>query len=121
MDVFHAHYHFAPAVRANGLLFLSGQLGLTDIETASLAEGLAAQIDLAFQNIGKVLDAAGRDYSAVVEINSFHVGPLPDQMPVFIEALARVFGAPYPAWTAVEVAGLALPGALVEIKAIATA
>jgi enamine deaminase RidA (YjgF/YER057c/UK114 family) len=121
METFHSHYHFAPAVRANGLLFLSGQLGLIDLQNPTLADGVAAQIDAALRNIGKVLEAAGRDYSAVLEINSFHVGSLGEHMPLFVDALARFFGAPYPAWTSVEVAGLAFPGALVEVKAIALA
>ncbi|MEQ5837962.1 MULTISPECIES: RidA family protein [Paraburkholderia] len=121
MEIFHSHYHFAPAVRANGLLFLSGQIGLINIETPTLADGLTAQIDSALQNIGRVLEAAGRDYSSVVEINSFHVGPLGDHMPLFVEALAKFFDEPYPAWTSFEVSGLAFPGALVEVKAIALA
>lgn len=121
MEIFHDHYHFAPAIRAGGLLFMSGQLGLTDLAPPTLADGLAAQIDSALTNLGKVLEAAGRGYADVVEINSFHVGPLDDHMPLFVEALARFFGAPYPAWTAVGVASLAMPGALVEIKATALA
>jgi 2-iminobutanoate/2-iminopropanoate deaminase len=119
MEHFHDHYHFAPAVRAGGLLFLSGQIGLVD--GRRIADGLAGQIDHAWKNIGKVLDAAGRDYAAVVEITSFHVGPLSEHAPLFIEALARTFGAPYPAWTAVEVSGLAFDGALVEVKVTALA
>jgi 2-iminobutanoate/2-iminopropanoate deaminase len=121
MEIFHDHYHFAPAVRGGGLLFVSGQLGLTDLAPPMLADGLAAQIDSALTNLGKVLEAAGRGYADVLELGSFHVGPLDDHMPLFVEALARFFGAPYPAWTAVGVASLAIPGALVEIKATALA
>jgi 2-iminobutanoate/2-iminopropanoate deaminase len=121
MEIFHTHYRFAPAVRAGGLLFLSGQLGLLDIGSVTLADGLAAQIDSALRNIGKVLTEAGRDYDAIVEINSFHVGALSDHMPLFVEAIGRFFNAPYPAWTSCEVSSLAVPGALVEIKATAVA
>lgn len=119
MEHLHEHYRFAPAVRAGGLLFVSGQVGLVDGRT--LADGVAAQIDCAFKNIGQVLEAAGRDYSAIVEINSFHVGRLDEHAAPFIEALGRFFDAPYPAWTAVEISGLAVAGALVEIKAVALA
>ena len=38
------YYHFAPAVRAGGLLFLSGQLGQA-VEGLTLADGAAGQID----------------------------------------------------------------------------
>lgn len=119
MEHLHDHYHFAPAVRAGGLLFLSGQIGL--IDGRALAEGLPAQIDHAWRNIGRVLEAAGCDYGAVVEITTFHVGPLSEHAPAFIEALSRTFTAPYPAWTAVEVSGLAVDGALVEVKVTALA
>jgi 2-iminobutanoate/2-iminopropanoate deaminase len=118
MEHFHARFHFAPAVRAGGLLFVSGQLGMVDRRT--LADGLAGQIDFALKNIGQVLEAAGLDYSHIVELGSFHVGPIGEHVPLFVDALARVFAEPYPAWTAVEVSGLAVPGALVEVKATAT-
>ena len=56
----------------------------------------------------------------MVEINSFHVGSLGDQMPLFVDALARFFGQTYPAWTAVEWRVYNFQ-ALVEVKATALA
>lgn len=112
------NFHFAPAIKSGGLLFVSGQLGRT--AEGKLAEGVKAQVDCAFEAIGRVLEAAGCNFSAIVELGSFHVGPLDEHMPACVDAIARYIGEPYPAWTAVGVTGLALPGALVEIKAIAT-
>tara|TARA_B100002003_G_scaffold168347_1_gene156393 strand:- start:337 stop:738 length:402 start_codon:yes stop_codon:yes gene_type:complete len=118
-------YRFSPAVRAGGLLHLSGQLGLVSLTPPELAQGAAGQIAAAFDLQARVLKEAGRDWSAVIEIMSFHVagpeGGLPAQMPLMMAALGERFAEPYPAWTAVEVAGLALPGALVEIRMVALA
>jgi enamine deaminase RidA (YjgF/YER057c/UK114 family) len=119
MEAMYRHYHFAPALKAGGFLFVSGQLGLKPDMT--VADGISEQIDCAFAAIGMILGAAGADFSSIVEISSFHVGPLVIHMPAFINALARVVGEPFPAWTAVEVSGLALPDAVVEIKATALA
>jgi enamine deaminase RidA (YjgF/YER057c/UK114 family) len=113
------NFHFAPAIKAGGLLFISGQLGLTPERRP--ADGIPAQIDLAFESIGRILGEAGLDYSAIVELGSFHVGPLADHMPAMVGAIAQTVGEPYPAWTAIEVSGLAVTGALVEIKATALA
>ena len=118
-------YRFSPAVRAGGLLHLSGQLGLVSLTPPELAEGAEAQIAAAFDLQAQVLAEAGRDAAAVLEITSYHVtgpeGGLPEQMPMMMAAIARRFAEPYPAWTAVEVAGLALPGATVELRMLALA
>ena len=119
MEALYRHYHFSPAMKAGGLLFVSGQLGFNSDMT--LASGIAAQTEQAFKIIGATLAAGQCSLSSIVDISSFHVGPLSLHMPVFINALARVVGEPYPAWTAVEVAGLALPDAVVEIKVVALA
>jgi enamine deaminase RidA (YjgF/YER057c/UK114 family) len=111
--------HYAPAIRAGGLLFISGQVGRG--LDGKFAEGPAAQIDLALENLGHVLRAAGRDFGDVVEITSFHVGDMAEHGPPFVEAIPRVFPEPYPAWTAVQVSGLAHPRLVVEIKAVAIA
>ncbi|SFH69521.1 Rid family hydrolase [Albimonas pacifica] len=118
-------YRFTPAIRAGGLLHLSGQLGLVSLTPPELAQGAAGQIAAAFDLQAQVLKEAGRGWEAVVEIMSFHVagpeGGLPQQMPLMMAALGERFAEPCPAWTAVEVAGLALPGALVEIRMVALA
>ena len=54
----------------------------------------------------------------VIELTSYHLR-LNELLPVFIEVKEEFFSAPYPAWTAVGVAELGVPGALVEVKALA--
>jgi enamine deaminase RidA (YjgF/YER057c/UK114 family) len=48
-------------------------------------------------------------------MTTFHVG-LMEHLRAFVEAKDEVVGEPYPAWTAIGVSALAMPGALVEVK-----
>ncbi len=119
MERMYSRLHFSPAIRAGGLLIISGQVG-SDVDN-TIPDGAAAQIDVALANLGRVLREAGLDYDRVVEINSFHVGDMGGHMPHFVEAIPKHFPEPYPAWTAVQVAGLAHPKLIVEVKAVAIA
>lgn len=110
-------FHFVPGRTAGNLLFVSGQLGTNN---RVLADGLEAQIDAAFANLARVLAEAGRDLTAIVEIGSFHVGDVSQQVQAFAAAMKKHLPGNPPAWTAVGVTGLAMAGALVEVKAVAT-
>lgn len=77
------------------------------------------QFRQAFEKIGAVLEQAGVGFGAIVEMTTYHVG-LRQHFDVFSAVRAEYVIDPYPAWTAVEVAGLRREGALVEIKVVAT-
>jgi enamine deaminase RidA (YjgF/YER057c/UK114 family) len=109
-------FHFVPGRIAGNFLFISGQLGT---HNRVLAEGLEAQIDAAFGNLGRVLAEAGLDLGDIVEIGSFHVGDVSQHVQAFAAAMKRHLPGNPPAWTAVGVTGLAMAGALVEVKAVA--
>jgi enamine deaminase RidA (YjgF/YER057c/UK114 family) len=85
----------------------------------STAEGVAAQIDAALANLRLVLEAGDARLDGVVELTSFHVGDMAEHFEAIVPAIERTFPEPWPAWTAVQVAGLARPDLLVEIKAVA--
>ena len=55
---------------------------------------------------------------ATVEMTTFHVG-LAEHLAAFARVRAKWVQEPYPAWTAVGVAELAAPAALVEVKVVA--
>lgn len=116
MEPVYDHYHFAPAVRTGRWLRCSGMLG-TDERFAALPEP-EAQFAAAFENVKKVLAKAGLDFSDVVEMTTFHVG-LQQHLDTFLAVKDRHLAAPYPAWTAIGVVELAVPGALVEIRVTA--
>ena len=73
----------------------------------------------AFDKVAAVLAEAGLPLSAIAEMTSYHIG-LRDHFETFDRIRLDLFAPPAPAWTAVEVAGLRRPGALVEIRVVAT-
>jgi enamine deaminase RidA (YjgF/YER057c/UK114 family) len=116
MEMAYERFHFAPAVRAGGLLRCSGQLG-TDERFVAVAEP-EAQFVQAFENVRRVLAAAKLDFADVIEMTTFHVG-LREHLGAFVAVKDRYLAEPYPAWTAIGVVELAVPGALVEIRVTA--
>jgi len=113
-------WQFAPAVLAGGVIHISGQVGANPADM-SVPDELETQLANIFGAIELILAQAGAKPSDVFSLTSYHVGDLHAQMPVFIEAKSRFFGAPHPAWTAVGVSELALPGLMVEVSAMAVA
>ena len=107
---------FSQAIRANGFVFVSGQVGV-DPSTGRLVAGdVAAQTERALGNLEAVLAAAGSGLGRVVRTGVF-LKNMDDFSPMNAVYAARFGDAP-PARTTVEAARLPL-GALVEIDAIA--
>jgi enamine deaminase RidA (YjgF/YER057c/UK114 family) len=109
-------FGYSAAVRAGDFIYVSGQIGLNPDGT--MPHDAEPQIVNAFERLKAVLAAAGAELSDIVELVSYHVG-LQAQRAAFFEIKGRYIKEPYPAWTMLEVAGLARPGLLIEIKAIA--
>ncbi len=114
--------HYSQAVRANGFVFVSGQLGFLPPagpgQRPVLASGAAAQTQEALRSIQAILAAAGSSLSAVVNATVYipDVG-LWDEVNGVYEAC---FGAHRPARAIVPTRELHF-GALVEISVIAVA
>jgi enamine deaminase RidA (YjgF/YER057c/UK114 family) len=106
----------SPGVAAGGFVFLTGMTGAR--QDGTMPEDPAAQIRAAFDKIGEVLALDGLDHGAIVEMTSYHVG-LRGHFDLFNSIRSEYVCEPYPAWTAVEVAGLRREGAIVEIRAVA--
>jgi len=103
-------------IASNGHIFLTGMTGSN--ADGTMPDTLERQFINAFEKIGHVLALRDADHSNIVEMTSYHVG-IDDHFDIFSEVRARYVFAPYPAWTAVEVAGLRRKGANVEIRIIA--
>ena len=114
-DVFKT-FNYAPAVAAGGLLFVAGQIGLRADGTIPVS--VEEQIDLAFQRLGAILQAAGLGFEDLVELVSYHVD-IDKQLASFREIKDRYIKDNAPAWTILGVAALARPTLFVEIKAVA--
>jgi 2-iminobutanoate/2-iminopropanoate deaminase len=109
---------YSQAVKANGLLFLSGQIPL-DPATQQLIRGdVAAQTERVLQNITGILRAAGSSLAQVVKTTVF----LKDMndFTAMNEVYGHHFAADPPARSTVEVARLP-KDVLVEIDVIALA
>ncbi|MEM9779580.1 MAG: RidA family protein [Pseudomonadota bacterium] len=106
----------SPGVISNGHVFLTGVTG--SLPDGTMPLDLEAQIRNAFEKIGAVLAEADLTHAAIVEMTSYHVG-LSEHFDLFNTIRSDYVRDPFPAWTAVEVAGLRRPGAVVEIRVIA--
>lgn len=107
-------YGYAQTVRVGSTVWVSGQAGFGP---NGIPESVEDQSRLAFENLLLVLNAAGASLDDIVELTTYHTSM--NELPAFMAAKNAFIRAPYPAWTAVEVAGLAEPALKVEIKAVA--
>lgn len=107
---------YSQAIIHGGLVFVSGQLGLSPETGALISPSVNDQTAQALKNLEAVLRAAGASMRDVVKV-TVYVMDMADFHTVN-EVYARFFSEPYPARACVEVA--ALPkGGLVEIEAVA--
>lgn len=109
-------FQYSPAVKAGGLVFIAGQVGLHPDGT--LPGSAPEQIELAFKRLGVILAHEGLGFADLVELVSYHVR-IDEQLAAFGEIKARYITGDFPAWTMLGVAALARPGLVVEIKAVA--
>jgi len=106
---------YSPAVRSNGLLFVSGQVGSRP--DGSPEPELKAQVRLAFENLNAVLAAADCSFDDVVDVTVFIVNP-EERFETIWEVVPEYWGeAPFPNITCVGVTWLY--GFQFEIKVIA--
>lgn len=111
-------FKYAPAVKAGGLVFIAGQVGMRP--DGSVPDSAEEQIDLAFKRLGAILAHQGLGFEDLVELVSYHVR-IDEQLTVFREVKDRYITREFPAWTILGVASLARPNLLIEIKAVAAA
>lgn len=106
---------YSQAVKTDGLVFVSGQLGL-DPETGTLVDGLEAQTRQVLANLKSILTASDSHVDNIVKTTIF-LANMADFAAVNSIYAESFTGAP-PARSTVEVSALPL-GGLVEIEAIA--
>lgn len=105
---------YSQAVKVDGTVYLSGQIGL-DPTNMQLVDGIEAQVHRVFQNLRAVTEAAGGSMADIVKLNVF----LTDlsNFALVNTIMAEYFIQPYPARAAVGVASLPR-GALVEADGV---
>jgi 2-iminobutanoate/2-iminopropanoate deaminase len=109
---------YSQAIKANGLVFVSGQLSLRPGEKELSAGDITAQTEQVLANLRAILEEAGSSLEQLVKTTVFlqDLGDFAGMNEVY----ARHVGSTPPARSTVEVSKLP-SGALVEIEAIALA
>jgi enamine deaminase RidA (YjgF/YER057c/UK114 family) len=106
---------YSPAIRSNGFLFVSGQVGSRP--DGSPEPDLAEQVRLAFENLNAILAAAGCSFKDVVDVTLFVVDPASKFDTLWPVVMEHWGEAPYPTLTGIGVTWLY--GFEFEIKVIA--
>ena len=112
-----AYTQLVEVAGASRMLYVSGQLGTTSDGKLAGADFRAQAVQV-FANLETALAAVGASFAEVVKVNSF----LADitHLPILREVRAHhLNAAALPASTTIAVSGFAIPGALLEVEAVA--
>ncbi len=109
--------HYTDAVRAGDLLFVSGCVPVDGGGRLVGGDDVVAQARQVFANVGAILEAGGATFADVVKV-TVYVIDINDRMSIN-PVRREVFGETRPASTLVEVSALAIPGAKLEVEAVA--
>jgi 2-iminobutanoate/2-iminopropanoate deaminase len=109
---------YSQAIKANGFVFVSGQLALEPGHAEIVGDSIGAQTEQVFDNLEAILEEAGSALDRIVKTTVFltDLGDFAGMNEVY----ARRVGEPPPARATVEISSLP-SGAKVEIEAIALA
>ena len=109
---------YSQAIRANGFVFVSGQVAIDPSNQQVIAGDIAAQTDRVLNNLSAILKAAGTDLKKVVRATVFLKNM--NDFAAMNEVYGKYFTVVPPARSTVEVARLP-KDVLVEIDVIAIA
>ena len=109
---------YSQAIRANGFVFVSGQLALEPEHAEIVGDSIGEQTEKIFDNLQAILEEAGSGLDRIVKTTVFLIDL--DEFAGMNEVYARRVGEPFPARATVEISKLP-SGAKVEIEAIALA
>jgi len=109
---------FSQAIKVDGFIYFSGQVGQDPATGKLVTGGVAAETERLFQNLSAVLEEAGKGFDDVVRAGVY-LTSMSDYAAVNA-IYAKHFSQPFPARTAIGVAALPL-GASVEIDLVVKA
>ncbi len=109
--------HYTDAVIAGDLLFISGVVPVDETGALVAPDDVVAQAEQVFSLIGRVLGGAGATPSDIVKVTVYLLDI--DDRPLINPVRQAFFGPARPASTLVEVSRLAVPGARLEVEAVA--
>ncbi len=109
--------HYTDAVRAGDLLFVSGIVPVDGEGNLVGGDDVVEQARIVFEGLRNVLAAAGAEPKDIVKVTLFLTDV--DDRPAINPIRQEFFGETRPASTLVEVSRLAIPGAKLEVEAVA--
>jgi 2-iminobutanoate/2-iminopropanoate deaminase len=109
---------YSQAIKAGGLLFVSGQVALQPGASEPVSDAIGEQTDQVFANLRAILEAAGSSLDRIVK-TTVYLTDLGD-FQAMNEVYKQYVGELPPARATIEVSKLPA-GSLVEIEAIALA
>ena len=110
----------AQGVQVGNILYMAGQIGMD--EEGKVADGIMAQVELAYENLKSVLAEFGATIDNVVDETYFvtNVEELMSNVETIYAAREKAYGRiPQVSQTVVQVGALVDPGLKLEIKCIA--
>jgi len=107
---------YSPAVKANGMIFVSGQVPRDPASGETIGTDVRQQTRQVFANVERVLAAAGASLDDIVSVTAYLASI--EDWESFNQEYRSLLKAPYPSRTTV---GAGLHGFLVEISVIAVA
>lgn len=111
-------FKYSPAVRANGLVFIAGQVGI--LPDGTIPASAEEQARAAFRRLETILKHEGLGFEDLVELVTYHVD-IDNNLTGFREVKDEFIKSDFPAWTILGVSALARDTLFIEIKAVAAA
>ncbi len=108
---------FSHAIKVGNTIYVAGQAGLDEEGNVVTKGDVVAQTERAYENLKRVLEAAGAAITDIVKLN-IYTTDLEGFMKTG-EVRRKYFGKHFPAATAVQIVKLSPPESMVEIDAIA--
>src|ERR1700686_5704615 len=109
---------FSQAIKVDGFIYFSGQVGQDPTTGKLVTGGIAAETERVFQNLSAVLKAAGKSFDDVARA-AVYLTSMSD-FGAMNGIYAKHFSQPFPARTTIAVSALPL-GACVEIDLVVKA
>lgn len=108
---------YAQAIRAGNTLYLAGQAALDEQGNVVARGDVEAQADFVWQQVGKLLAAAGASYANIAKVTTYLVNMADRQTSMRLRA--KYLGDHLAASTLVGTTALAHPELLIEIEVVA--
>lgn len=107
-------FKYNHAIVEDGRLYTSGQVGM-DAESNVVGDDVESQARKAFENLGVLLDAVGKDYSDIAKVTSYVVD-IRENRDGYAKVYREFVEQPYPCHTMLGVEALAFPEYLCEVE-----